>query len=924
MAVLIEREQDVGTLCGLLTRIGEGGDGGAIVIEGDAGCGKTSLLAGAREAGGAAGLRVLAALADEEESHVPLAAVRVLLARAAAELLGRNDGWLDAGLARRGALAVTGEHGEPMAEQEVAHSIYWLVVALAEAQPLALVVDDAHWADELSLRCLRLLARRANGLPVALLIAGRPAAGAAPAYRALLAEREVARVEPAPLSAAATARLIERFFGRAGELEFVAAVRTCSRGNPLLLGELLHDLARRGVLPVDGSAATVAEIVPDSLARFAAVRLAGLRPAANAVCQACAVLGTDATAERVAGVADIDAAELPAARAELEELRILDGLAFLHPVLATAVRSGLPPPLAARLHERAAQTLRAEGAPVERVASHLVHAPPRGDPAVVDVLVRAAREAARVGAPGRAAECLRRALAEPPDAALRPEFERRLGSALLDAGDPAGEAILIGGLGSHADATEGLRRLVAHYGFAQRFGEAVRLVAEHPAADAETRLELLSEALYAGQADLEVRDRVPALLADARAAAGDTPAARLATAIVTATESTGASDTAERSARAAERLLAFGVHRDFPRSFAAGGIVIQAVAALINADHLDSAERATEALRTDARELSAMNLESGAVWTLAQIAFQRGDLVRAEAEARSCMAMPAGPAARRVVLPVLALTLTAAGGTDEAERLLADAGLLGQLADTTTLTTTVYGVRGSLRLAQGRFDDAAEDLRTAHERNIAFWGRARLEPPWRALLVEALVGAGDRDAAATEAKALQARAREWNSPRAIGVALRVRALTVPPADAVPAFAEACALLRRSHARLELARALAALGAARRRAGERAAARADLREAHDLAVRCGARPLCDAIRAELLVAGGRPRPASESGAHSLTASERRIAELAAAGASNREIAQRLYLSPKTIEMHLSHAYRKLGVDGRRGLAGAIDG
>ena len=450
-----------------------------------------------------------------------------------------------------------------------------------------------------------------------------------------------------------------------------------------------------------------------------------------------------------------------------------------------------------------------------------------------------------------------------PTHTLQPELERRLGSALLDAGDPAGEAILVRGLGADTDAADGLRRLVAHYAFGQRFGEAVALVAEHPAADAETRLELLSEALYAGQADLEVRDRVPALLADARAAVGETPAARLAAGVVAASDRTDAFDTAERSAAKAEGLLALGLHRDFPRSFAAGGIAIQAVSDLINADHLDSAQRAMEGLRGDARALSATILEAGAVWSLAQIAFQRGDLVRAEAEARACLAMPAGPV-RRVVLPVLAMTLTAAGGTDEAERLLADGGLLGSLG-ANPQATTVHGVRGYLRLAQGRFADAADDLRIAHARNVAFWGRARVEPPWRALLVEALIGVGDDRAAVVEADALDARAREWGSPRAIGVALRAHALTSAPAAAVPEFAEACAFLRRSHGRLELARALAELGAARRRAGERTAARADLREAHDLAVRCGARRLCDTIRAELLVAGGRPRPPSESGA-----------------------------------------------------------
>jgi DNA-binding CsgD family transcriptional regulator len=122
-----------------------------------------------------------------------------------------------------------------------------------------------------------------------------------------------------------------------------------------------------------------------------------------------------------------------------------------------------------------------------------------------------------------------------------------------------------------------------------------------------------------------------------------------------------------------------------------------------------------------------------------------------------------------------------------------------------------------------------------------------------------------------------------------------------------------------NARLELARTMTELGARRRSAGERRAARAILRDAHDAAHACGATALCDRARAELLLAGGRPRPAAGAGADALTPAERRVAEIAASGATNREIARRLYLSPKTVEMHLRSAYRKLDLPGRSGLA-----
>jgi DNA-binding CsgD family transcriptional regulator len=150
----------------------------------------------------------------------------------------------------------------------------------------------------------------------------------------------------------------------------------------------------------------------------------------------------------------------------------------------------------------------------------------------------------------------------------------------------------------------------------------------------------------------------------------------------------------------------------------------------------------------------------------------------------------------------------------------------------------------------------------------------------------------------------------------------MRALVAPREQAIALLEEARSHFAASNARLELARCLTDLGARRRAAGERRAARAILRDAHDAAHRCGATALCERARAELLLAGGRPRPPAGAGADALTPAERRVAEIAAGGATNREIARRLYLSPKTVEMHLRSAYRKLDLPGRSGLAAAL--
>jgi DNA-binding NarL/FixJ family response regulator len=134
--------------------------------------------------------------------------------------------------------------------------------------------------------------------------------------------------------------------------------------------------------------------------------------------------------------------------------------------------------------------------------------------------------------------------------------------------------------------------------------------------------------------------------------------------------------------------------------------------------------------------------------------------------------------------------------------------------------------------------------------------------------------------------------------------------------------EAVEVLEDSTARLELAEALVALGTALRLTRAPSEAREPLRRALELADRCGADALVARARTELYATGARPRTTAVRGAASLTPSERRVAELAAGGRSNKDVAQALFVTPKTVEVHLSSAYRKLGISSRRELGGAL--
>jgi DNA-binding CsgD family transcriptional regulator len=192
------------------------------------------------------------------------------------------------------------------------------------------------------------------------------------------------------------------------------------------------------------------------------------------------------------------------------------------------------------------------------------------------------------------------------------------------------------------------------------------------------------------------------------------------------------------------------------------------------------------------------------------------------------------------------------------------------------------------------------------------------------------------------------RARAFGDPRPLGIALRAAGLAVARAGGATArrdgpvataggatarregdgpgialLVESVATLRPSPARLELALSLLELGAAQRRAGRRTEARDPLKEAVDIAAECGATAVAAKAHDELVAAGARPRRDPIESRTRLTASETRVARMAAEGMTNREIAQSLFLTEKTIEVHLTNSYRKLDISSRSQLPRALD-
>ena len=360
-----------------------------------------------------------------------------------------------------------------------------------------------------------------------------------------------------------------------------------------------------------------------------------------------------------------------------------------------------------------------------------------------------------------------------------------------------------------------------------------------------------------------------------------------------------------------------------PEFFAPG----RAVLALILADELDAAERAAARALTIARERGATPELVAAWWMSGGVAWARGDLVAAEADIRQALDVARLGRLRLAELPLRAGARGRARRARGARRRRGRAR--GERHDrrrsrTTSGSRSRCSRAGILRLAQGRFERGRRRPRWSCERRATRWGGDRdagaaggdLRGARRRRARRSRARAGDGGGGARERAALgRAHAR-------LSCALRALATTIDGADRLAALEEAVDVLEGSPARLARAEALAELGAELRRAGRRADARAPLREALDLARRCGAAGLARRAFDELTATGEKVRRYTPIGVESLTPSQRRVAELAASGMTNRQIAQTLFLTVKTIETHLAAAYDKLGIRSRQQLPVAL--
>lgn len=935
---LLERDAELAAI-GTALSSASGGRGNVLAIEGAAGIGKSALLDSARLHAPPLGVRPLVARGSELERDFPFGVVRQLLeppvraasqderadlfggaAAPAARVLGEHP---DAGVAELGAEAGF----------NILNALHWLVAGLSERAPVALLVDDLHWADPESVRFVLFLARRIAGLSGVLMVAARPhetdASDAALAELRALGDAQFVR--PQPLSEEAVKALLRAATDTVPADAFSAACLRLSAGNPLLLAALIRAILDEGIRTDADGAEQIAALAPESVRAYVERRLRSLGPESKRVAQAAAILREPVALGFAARLASLSSDGLDVAERlrDVEIFRSVDPITFAHPLIREAVRGTLSLTERDRLNHEAMLRFRATG-DRERAAAHaLAVRGGRGDAATVELLRSMAGEALCRGAPDPAISYLRRAVQEPPGASNRAAVVRELGIAqgqrgLFTAADTLRDAL------SLAETPEERATIAFDLGEAYEAFfdwpaavEALELARAELSADDPFAIEVEAELVVTTMYDPSGIDKAPARLEflsrhTASATSRKTVAAATATALLSlAGDRWGAVAAAEEALT--PELLTIG---SFHSTFNAWVVLMDCEEHHRLRAHLERGF-ATPQLTAIGRSLSGLHFMRG--W----LALVTGALDEARAELKSAMAVNADLDWRAApdfyadaLLAEVAIEL---GETEQAahhiERLGDDARWSASPA------LFAYSARARLREATGDLDGALADL-CAGEAQARQWFGADATSinaqttHWRASTALVLERLGRRDEALAVANAEIAGARTFGAPGAVASALRALGTITRSEGGVELLHEAVVESERSSLLLERARCLLALGSALRRAGHRSEAREQLRQALDIAAAAGAEALAATARAEIEASGGRPRRDRLSGAEALTPSERRVTELAADGLTNRQIAQTLYLSPKTVEMHLSHAYRKLAVSSRDQLSRAL--
>ena len=886
----------------------------ALIIEGEAGAGKTSIWEAAIEAASDRGLYVLSARPGEAEATYAYAALGDLLASYVGTVAGlpvRQRRALEV------ALLVDDGEGDPPDQHSVALGLLGVVTRLADERPLVLAIDDVQWLDAPSELVLRFAARRLGASQVGVVVAWRTDGGE-PVPLALERALDSERLRLQPLSLGAIQRLIKDRLGFLPTRPALRRLYELSGGNPFFALELARAL-RDGTLELRPD-----ERLPVALEALVDARLGSISAEARDALAGAAALAQP-TAELVEAITGAGSAALDeAVRTQVVLLR--DGrVRFTHPLLASGAYAAVDTSRRRELHTRAAEHV---SDPEER-ARHLALAATGPDERVASALEDAARRAESRGGPAAAAELYERAARLTPPEARDNQLRRRMkqGFCAFQTGDGrrARELLdeVVGALEPGPDRARALISLarVRSYDDDLRAAEALLRQALAEAEGDDDILAGAGENLAAILFRLRERlDEAIELTSAAERSArttgntdwlGETLGARLL-----------AQAALGRTREAAETLeAALDIQPACRDHRALAQPLFQVAVVWLWWDELESAKQAFEQLAQRAREMGDEGSLPYVLVLSAQVECVRGDFALAgrHAEEGYELAEQGGQATLGAYL--LALRAAAHAGAGEADAARAAAGDALELADQTSGRPAEHFARGALGLVElsvGRPDAAAAALGPL----VEFLRRERIVEPGAARVVpdqiEALIALGDLDEAAELLDWFTTSTTHLKRPSAMAAAARCHGLLLAErGDAERALAElerAVELSEQAPVPVEGGRALLCCGAMHRRVRHKRAARTGLEAALARFERLGASAWAERARAELASVGGRGRTPGP-----LTPTEGRVAELVAEGLQTKQVAAALFVSPKTVEGHLTNIYAKLGVRSRTELA-----
>ncbi|WP_432169204.1 AAA family ATPase [Streptomyces sp. 1222.5] len=888
------------------------GTGRLVLLRGATGTGRTTVLEAAAEDAAARGMQVMRARCSAGDSAFPFAAILQLCCLGADLPDPSGDG----------------------DERRTGAGLRKVLRSHAERSPLLITVDDVHLADAASRRWLVESARLMDRLPIILAVTERSQYDVDPPAQSLahgLSPALVTTHTLTPLSRGSAVAEVRSAFPDADD----SWIEDCARagaGNPLLLRALLDDLS-------DGSH----PVVPDTSAALypgafsAAVRwwLDCAGPGTAEVARTLAILdeGWDHGPAPSTGFPVLHIPSLLSELTGADPTRIsgwitamtglgllrLDGMGrarYAHPLLRDAILIGVPAARRRAAHRTTAESMLHRGVASEIVARQLLLTDAVDAPWVLPVFQEAASLALREGQNEDAVAFLRRALEEPLSDEGRQRLLTELGS--LEYAIPGSSAAVL-------RLTEALRlpgppqervRAAVALGTAltgrgrTRAGVEVLRSLYDALADRPDLIRILRQAfLQLSDKELLVRQEAYKRLVETaeRSPESISPAGHAF--LVKYAVMAGRSSAKDAMLRLRGLLSEPADPLSEPYLLGTAAAVAQW------ADELDEAERLVERGLAGQRPDVLHPMQEALLDTRLDIIAARGDFTRLLAHPLPATATPRNAHAHALT------ALVETGRVTDAER-LAEAFDLRTAPESWELNRFLYA-RGRLRAANGDLAGALHDFLECGRRQSAREVFSPVVTPWRTAAAECHLAMGvPREALALAEEELRL-AGVWNTPRTMGRALRVLGTATGGRRGLDLAEEAVRLLRSGPAGPELVSALLAVGRQLTASGESSRARGILREAAGLAERLGAVRLRD-LAEEALRASGARRPTTRIGAASLTDSERRIAELAAEGRTNAEIADLLHLARRTVETHLTHSYRKLGIRRRSALSTALTG